>query len=247
MYKRWRLWDSVRDRPRLSPDDIGALEVYYDDQNETFWQERASQKGGMAWNLVDMVDPLLSKQRIDSVVNVGGQVDRILSHLAGGHPDTTFTTVDFSKDLSKWNSSLPQHQNWKFQSGYALDLFESGALTGDLVMMSSTSPMFTNAELRAYIAAMAPNTRYIVFNEGWWLVGLRVVLPEHIDSRHSIIGGPYGNYHHNYISILEENGFEILSSKIVDDGFITPNLQIVARNQVHSNAVANEQVGTAQQ
>ena len=214
IHNRWSLWGANQDRPRLTQENLDQIKEYYDKQNDDIWKARTEEKGGMAWNLVELVEPILKKGEVRSVVNIGGQVDRISSHLAGEFQEVKFTSVDFSEHLEEWNSALPQHDNWEFVSGYALDLLEKGVLEGDVVMMTSTSVMFTNPELRSYLSAMG-STKYVIFNEGWWPINWRIRKPESLRTERSIRSGYYANYHHNYPRILEEEGFDTINSRII--------------------------------
>jgi hypothetical protein len=165
--------------------------------------------------------PLLHTGEVKSVANVGTRVDIVCSYLAHKFPHIQFTSIDFLSNLAEVNAELPQSPNWSFASGYALDLFENQSVKADLVLFSYTCAVIRNKELHQYFAALSKFAKYIVLNEQWWPVYkasslFKVITPEMIDPDHSLLGGTISVYHHNYPKILERNGFEVMSSEIVE-------------------------------
>jgi hypothetical protein len=245
---RYQQFEAQRELGALTTAEVGELTRFQVDKVNLDHQNRATLRvddqilAGSRAHLYQsaarlVLDVLRQRPDIRQVVNVGARTDVVSSYLAGRFPQIEFVSVDFQPNLADHNSSLPQHANWKFVSGYALSLFQSGALRPDLVLFSSTSVLFRNAELRAYLAALAGFARCVVINEPWYApaetLGLPVVRPEQVDPQHSLIGGPYCNYHHNYIRLLEDAGFRVLSSELIDDviGTKSYRLSIVAENQ----------------
>lgn len=163
--------------------------------------------------------------RITSVANVGAYTDRHSSYLAGKFPQITFTSIDFHAmdDLVYFNRLLPQHDNWKLASGYALDVLRAGNVPCDLVFMSSTSVLINSAEMDLYIDVCAERSKIVVLNEPWAAMGpftspFNILGPEDIDSDNSItrsVDGFYGWYQHNYIEKFRRKGFEIEKCEFV--------------------------------
>ncbi len=167
--------------------------------------------------------PLLENKAlgIRSMANVGARVDIVCSYLAQIFPDVQFISIDLPTNLATISSALPQRPNWSFASGYALDLFELQVVTADLVLFSNTCEIIRNKELHQYFAALSKFAKYIVLNEQWWPVYkptrfFRVLKPEDIDPDRSLPGGKMSTYQHNYPEILQRNGFEVISSQIVE-------------------------------
>lgn len=167
---------------------------------------------------------LLTERRgeIKSMINVGARVDIVSSYLAPLFPEVEFISLDFQPNLVEHNAMLPQSPNWRFVSGYALDLFESRQTTADLVLFASTACLFTGPELRHYLAALSGFAKYLVFEEAWSppakdLRLYKVVRPEDVDPRQPYLGGKYNIYHHNYFELLKEAGFGVLFSRLVPE------------------------------
>jgi len=184
-----------------------------------------------------LLESLLKKysSEIKSVVNIGASVDLVSSYLASKYPKITFTSVEFMTKLKETNSFLPQSKNWNFKSGYALDLLRNGDLQADVYLTTSTSVRFNNKELDMYIDEYAKYSKFVGFNEGWWLQygtknPFHIVKPENIPEDNSFIAGLYGDYHHNYIKKLKNKGFDIISSEILDGSRVF-TLQILAKNK----------------
>jgi len=184
-----------------------------------------------------LLESVLDKygSEINSVANIGARVDIVSAYLASKFPKITFTSLDFQPNLEENNQYFPNSGNWKFMSGYALDLLKEGKLIGDVFFTTSTSVRFNNKELDEYINEFAKTCRFFVLNEGWWYNNntknpFNITKPEDIPVDDPFCAGKYADYHHNYIAKLEDKGFEILSSEILpgSDYF---TLQIVARNK----------------
>lgn len=186
-----------------------------------------------------VVGDLLQREGLKSVLNIGARIDLISGYLARKHPTVRFTSVDFQQGLEKRNAFLGLCDNWRFVSGYALDVLETGDVRSDVVMFVSTSVVFTNAELRAYMKALSRWAKYVVLNEPYFhptdsFRWFKLYRPEDIDSSKSRIGGDFNYYLHNYPAILASCGFEVISQAMIDrtDGDRTAyRLQIVAKNQ----------------
>jgi hypothetical protein len=170
--------------------------------------------------------------RIKSVANIGARVDFYSAYLASRFPSVVFQSVDFQSNLALHNSLLPQSPNWSFRHGYPLDVIKSGGVAADMYFSVSCSVLFNNKELNAYLDAMAAHAKAIAFCEGWWAKvetkENRIIPPEDLPKERPYCGGAYANYHHNYISKLEERGFEIKLSQIVPENEAFHYLQIIA-------------------
>jgi hypothetical protein len=120
--------------------------------------------------------------------------------------------------MERINSFLPQHPNWGFMSGYALELLESGRLKADCFYTNSTTVNFTYKELDRYLAAMAKSAKLIIFNEPWWPSAegwsFSMPKPEDIDPAKPMLGLAYFSYQHNYIHYLTKHGFKIVMSRV---------------------------------
>ena len=193
-------------------------------------------------------DVLRSHAReIRTVCNIGALVDTQCSYLAPRFPNIEFTSVDRYTDLARMNSFLPQSPNWKFKTGYALELLENESLAADLFFMTSTSVCFSPRELNAYIEQFAKSCRFVVFNEPWWpsLISLnffKVPRPEEIRPGQALIGLHYFNFQSNYIYALEKHGFDVLTSRIVRTagGPLWYTLQIIAERASRKSAATFE-------
>ena len=169
---------------------------------------------------------------ITTVCNIGARVDQYSSYLALRFPHKQFISEDFQTQLALHNSLLPQSLNWRFMSGYWLDLIRSGQLKADIYFTVSTSVLMNNKELNVYLDEVAKHAKAVAFCEGWWarVVSLseRIVPPEDVPKERPYRGGEYANYHHNYIAKLEERGFSIILSQIVPQADAYHYLQIIA-------------------
>jgi hypothetical protein len=197
--------------------------------------------GGTSRAMVTKVVADLLRSRpgqVRSACNIGAFVDTQSAYLAPRFPNVEFTSVDRYVDLDKINSFLPQSPNWKFRSGYALDLLQTGSLAADLFFMTSTSVCFSPRELEAYIAAFTKSCRFAVFNEPWWpslqsLNLFKIPRPEEIRPGDALLGLVYFKFQSNYIYYLEQHGFDVLMSQIVPTaGASWYTLQIIAERRV---------------
>jgi hypothetical protein len=179
----------------------------------------------------DLIYKTIPQYPIKTAVNIGAFVDNISSYLAGKFPSIQFTSVDGYDDLEKINSFLPQHPNWDFMSGYALEMLESGRIKADCFYTNSTTVNFTYKELDRYLAAMARSAKLVIFVEPWWpnvaSWSFSLPRPEDIDPTKPLLGVSYLSYHHNYPHYLKKHGFEIVMSRVVAFRG-TARLQIIA-------------------
>jgi hypothetical protein len=192
----------------------------------------------MQHNGVRLLEQALRRfgEDVRSVANIGARIDGTSAYLAPRFPHLEFISVDFQPNLQEHNRLFPQAPNWKFMTGYALDLLRRGELRPDAVYMTSTSVLFNNKELDAYVEQFARVARLIVINEPWWprmntLNIFHVLRPEDIPPEKPYAGGVHSNYHHNYIVKFENAGFEINTSKILATADEYYALQIVARRR----------------
>jgi len=202
-----------------------------EDKKKSLKKQHMQHKGAFFLELV------LNKfgSEINSVVNIGSRVDIVSAYLASKFPKIIFTSVDFQPNLEENNKYFSNSGNWKFMSGYALDLLKQGKLTGDLFFTTSTSVRFNNKELDEYLDEFAKKSKFVVLNEGWWFSNdtknpFNITRPEEIPIDDPFCAGKYGDYHHNYIKKLVDRSFEILSSEILP-GYSFFTLQIVAKNK----------------
>jgi hypothetical protein len=173
---------------------------------------------------------------VKHVANIGARVDLVSAFLAPKFPQVQFTSVDLQLNVAEHNAALPQSPNWDFLGGYALHLMDEGRLKADLVFMTSTSVLFNNMELEAYLAAFAKQVKVVVLNEPWWpnlrSTGLTILRPEDVPVDNPVCSGAHGNYHHNYLAKLEKYGYEIVSSEILPAAEMGSFcLQVVARRK----------------
>jgi hypothetical protein len=173
---------------------------------------------------------------VKHVANIGARVDLVSAFLAPKFPQVQFTSVDLQLNVAEHNAALPQAPNWDFLGGYALHLMDEGKLKADLVFMTSTSVLFNNMELEAYLAAFAKQVKVVVLNEPWWptllATGLTILRPENVPVDNPVCSGAHGNYHHNYLAKLEKYGYEIVSSEILPAAEMGSFcLQVVARRK----------------
>ena len=188
-------------------------------------------------NCARLLDQVISKhiKNIKTVANIGCRLDTISSYLSDKYPEINFYSIDFQDNISEYNHFvLPKKLNWKFKSGYALDLLQNKKVICDIYFMTATSVLFNSKELDLYLLEMSKSAKLIVINEPWYpkantLFPCRIITPEKINPNYPYCGGLYMNYHHNYNYKLEKNGFNILSSEIFSiKNSLTCNLQIIA-------------------
>lgn len=173
-----------------------------------------------------LYETLIKQSDIKSVINVGCRIDSTLYFCANEFPERTFLGVDFQHNLRHQNriafGSLPS--NLHFASGYALEMFEEG-LSADAVFFMATSVLFSVNELRSYLAALAKNkTKTVIISESWaspvegYNYG-KLICPEEVDVNTPYFGGTVLNLHHNYIALLEEAGYNVEISELIDDSY----------------------------
>ena len=223
--------EGIAGRGRLSESDLAqlrdiqAVQVDHSSENRAKSQitdDNADSNRDIYTQSAAIVRDVLEANDISHVVNVGCRVDVILAYLAAKFPEVRFTSVDVQENLEQHNCWLPKSDNWELRSGYALELFESGALSADMAIFTSTACWFSNAELRNYIGAM--KARFLHFNEPFTLpVGQMSFAsgPDGIDpsaswiSAHTpIMAGGILYFVHNYKRILEDYGYRVTMSKV---------------------------------
>jgi hypothetical protein len=173
-----------------------------------------------------MCDDLISKKKdIKNFVNIGARVDIVSSVLAKKYPLIDFYSVDFQENLQEHNSCYEIPKNWKFISGYPLNILENFFInkkSADVVLFSAVAPLLRNKEFKEYLAILKKINKYIIFNEPWFMpykLNFKILKPEDIDDENSLMGGPFSNYLHNYPEILNKYGFEIEFSGLHDIGY----------------------------
>lgn len=171
-------------------------------------------------------------RRISRAANIGARVDFYSAYLASRFPNIEFMSVGFQPRLALHNSLLPQSPNWRFLTGYWLDLMRSGVLRADLYFSVSTTVLMNNRQLNTYLDELAKHATALAFCEGWWpranTLVQRIIRPEEVPKERPYCSGAYANYHHNYIKKLQERGFEIKLSQIVPEADNYHYLQILA-------------------
>jgi hypothetical protein len=180
-----------------------------------------------------VLSAVLRRHAIRSVVNVGARVDFYSAYLSRRFPNINFVSLDFQPELEQHNSLLRRALNWRFKSGYPLEVIRNGEADADLYFSVSTSVLMNNVELNMYLDAVCSRAKVVAFCEGWWprtdTLSFRIWRPEDIPKEQPFCAGDYANYHHNYIAKLYERGFEIELSRIVVESARYHYLQIVAR------------------
>jgi len=182
-----------------------------------------------------------NRSAIRSVANVGARIDPTSSYMAGRFPDIQFTSIDMQRSLGESNKELPQHPNWNFLCGYALGVYRDTDFRSDLVYMTSTSPKFNAAEMRAYSKSFKDKrAKLVIMNEAWWvfplgLNSLRQPMPEDIDPDTAWLGGFLADFHHNYPVLLDRAGFDVVMLRMLpgnaSSGGWHNHLQVVAINR----------------
>ena len=143
------------------------------------------------------------------ITEIGTGNGDVIANLAKRYPAHKFTGVDFSvKNAIKKYGDIA---NLKFVSGYALDLLESGKLSGDIIYSSSTFCLFTPKELPLYISALRNSFQRVVINEPSWGIARQQndheSLSMHLDS---------GMWFHNYCGYFSNGGWKINVFKCFD-------------------------------
>jgi len=194
-----------------------------------------------AAKLVDNV--IRNHSGIRAVANIGARIDLASCALAQIHSDITFISVDFQSNLEEHNAGLTQSSNWRFMSGYALNLIRNGQLKTDIIFFNGTAFLLNSKELDAYMEAFAKsNVRFVIFNEVIYpnIKSFRygITLPEEIPENNPYISGKNGHYMHNYPAKLQWYGYEVISSELLGNPVFEPsnfnsngglNLQVVGK------------------
>lgn len=172
------------------------------------------------------LETLTEHPNIRSMINIGARIDPTSYFLARKFADRKFMSFDFQHNLREQNqtafTTLPE--NMFFGSGYGLDALRAG-LRADSVFLMATSVLFTVQEAEQYFKYFAQNgIGTVIINESWatpiegYDCGL-VVRPEDVPVCEPFLGGTVLNAHHNYLHHLEQAGYTIVSSRIIDDHF----------------------------
>ena len=83
------------------------------------------------------VDDLLITDKPGIVAHIGARVDVVSCYLAPRHPESEFVSIDLQTNLKEHNATLEQAPNWRFLSGYALDLLAEVRPTTLMAMFTS--------------------------------------------------------------------------------------------------------------
>lgn len=218
---------------RVGPRDTNIDESIFELPDEELYFK---QKG--ARFLCEMIDRY--RGDIATVLNIGARIDPVLFFAARRYPEIKFMSLDFQTNLQKQNEAVfkarGMPRNWRFVSGYALDMVKAG-LRADMVFFMATSVLFTKAEFRGYMDALENQAKYLVFSESWFprLKSLGVgslVMPEDLDPERPENAGSM-NTQRNYLHELNRAGFDVLRSHLMNDHrdgtyFV---LNIAARNR----------------
>lgn len=114
---------------------------------------------------VKMVDELIAGDpEIRSVMDIGVRFAYPDHVLASRHPEVKFIGVYFMPNLAEFNAEFAP-DNLQFESGYALELLESGRIGADVTIFSATAIAIRNAELREYVRVLSSRSKCIIFNE----------------------------------------------------------------------------------
>ena len=162
-----------------------------------------------------------NRDKIKTVVSIGGQHDQVSSYLAGKFPDIQFTSVDFTprEMLHDFNRLFPQRDNWKLRSGNALTMLVDGSLVADLFFMQSVGFLMNCKEVDQYAQAFKGRAKFVAITEAWFSMVLRgnpfkLYRPEEIDPDNSAITPWYGHYNlfqHNYPAKFTRAKFDVWS------------------------------------
>jgi hypothetical protein len=168
-----------------------------------------------------------------SIANIGARLDTTSASLARLFPNHSFVSVDFQENLAELNRlALGDRRNWTFKTGYALDLIRASEVSADVFFATSTTVLFNNLELDAYLNEITRISRVVVLNEPWasptFFPG-PLIKPEKIAKGRPFLGGTFNFYHHNYVAKFVERGWKIAVSRIVANRKArSATLQIVA-------------------
>lgn len=199
----YRFAQEARPQARLSS---RAIAEYSDDSLQGYGDATFT-KGGSALEQQQrgLILPLLERVLTEApagrrVIEIGTGNGDVVAHLAERFPQHQFIGVDFSvKNACATHAATGA----RFIPGYALDLFASGQLAGDIVFGSSTFVVFTPAELRAYVQRFrAAGVTDVVLNEPSW-GGCRVepnaaTVSEHLEA---------ACWFHQYAAYFREGGY----------------------------------------
>lgn len=161
----YAIWRNEKDKDRIT--DI-ALAYYSDDSLHGFGEEdysvRANDKTLLEQQrglVVEPVAKIIRETNPKRVIELGTGNGDILEHMASAFPDVEFVGVDLSvTNAIKKHGSV--RQNMTFIKGYALDLFQSGDISGDVVFGTSTFCVFAPNEFAAYLDSMKDTTHLVI-------------------------------------------------------------------------------------
>lgn len=219
---------------RLTPDEIAALRSYMIDVQDREIRREYFRTTPLDRTFQGQVVPLVlaaiaQDTTIRSCLDVGAHYAFVDHQLAMTQPGIRFTGVDFAVNLAEFNAEF-ERENLSFQSGYALEMLESGTLDPDLVWFSCTCYEIKNAEVRRYLDVLARRARTVVFSEPIYpLPGGRILDPRTVPVDgsapvHSLpthLPGKYGPLAlvHNYRAMAERAGYRIVHYKAFRPAF----------------------------
>lgn len=171
-------------------------------------------------------ETLEDDENIHCLMNIGSRIDPTLYFCAKKFPDRKFLGFDFQHNLRRQNEvafgEIPE--NLFFASGYALEALDRG-LKVDAVFFMATSVLFTVSELSSYLDLMRRNgVRKVIISESWaspidgYDCGA-IIRPEEVPLERPFLGGTILNAQQNYIAQLEQAGYKVERSAIIDDHF----------------------------
>lgn len=180
------------------------------------------------------VDPLITFNP-GIIAHIGARVDVVSCYLAPRHPDSEFVSIDLQKNLKEHNATLEQSPNWRFLSGYALDLLTEVRPT-TLMAMFTTCKMAPR-EFEAFLKLSSEiGVKDIVIMstfkpklDRFWQISIDP--PETINESYISSGtlldpkSEQNVFVHNNARYLEANGYVIKRSELVNihtgptDGF----------------------------
>jgi hypothetical protein len=238
------------DKGILTDEEIHSLTRYESQKTDEYYKKKATllpvdlsditHKSNRTQKIMPLLDTILKKSSVKSMVNIGCRTDFISCYFADRYPKKTFLSVDVG-DVNHMNSYLPQRKNWQFLSGYAYHLFEAGSIQHDLVLFSCTMNCFRKKEIQAYLKIMKTTVDYIVINEPIHvpitpLRPLTLITPLEIPLNETYLGGSciHGifGYIHNYIGLFQQAGYDIMYCKLMDSPqmFKQYLLQMICKN-----------------
>ena len=181
---------------------------------------------GISYEIIKSV--LLRDPSVESSLNIGCNYAYMDWLLAKEFANVLVQGVDVNPTLPKINRDL-KLPNTKFYSGYALELLENG-LAADIIYTSSAATVIRNLELRTYARLIADRAKYFLISEPIWaLPGGEIVDPKTVHPIKSIpafiqrepLTGDFGYlcWIHNYKSIIEYAGFEVVEYRFYKPEF----------------------------